>query len=555
MLFRSLAPLALLVVPVLHPLPSAHAQPAPSRTITSPNPEPGGQFGYALAVLGDVDGDALPDLLVGAPEERVSEEPTDVHGRAYVFSGATGEALYTLESPSTTPQFIGFRGDFGGAVAALDDLDGDGVADFAVSAPDEVVEEETEGGGVVYVYSGATGTVLHRLAHPPARYQDLFGVAIAALGDLDGDGVGDVGVGAEDSGEQLACDQLGTTGLAYAFSGATGALLYTLAPEAGCETYFGTSIAGLGDVDGDGRADFAVGSLGDAGGAPFIAGRVHTFSGATGERLYVLESPAPAASGLFGSRHSLTVRPDLDGDGALDLVVGAQGEAGAASGLTSAGQAYAVSSADGSLISVYASPDPVAGGGFGSSTGPSGDLDGDGTADVLISAWGESVAAEGLPAGRVYAFSGATGNVLFTLDSPTPQPYGSFGEALDGTADLTGDGRPEVLVGQPDSRFSNAPDTPGRVFVFGALPIQTEPRAPAARSLAVHPNPAVDRLYISLEGSARLAAYDLLGREFAVLDDVRGHAVLDVSGWAPGLYVLRMDGADGAEVRRFTVAR
>ena len=536
---------------------TAQAQPAPFRTFTSPNPEPGGTFGAALAVLGDVDGDGVPDLLVGAPKEQAYEEPARVQGRAYVLSGAAGEVAYALASPNDAPQLLAFRGEFGEAVAALGDLDGDGTGDFVVGAPGDSPEGE-EGVGAAYVFSGATGTLLHALTHPPAQYQIGFGAAVADVGDVDGDGVGDVGVGAFESGEQLACGALGTTGLAYVFSGATGDPLYTLAPEADCETYFGQSIAGLGDVDADGRPDFAVGSLGDAGGGPFyLAGRVHVYSGATGNELYTLESPNAQNSGGFSRRYALSAISDVDGDGVRDLLVGAVNESATPGGETYEGRAYVFSGADGALVHTLTSPNEAFGSSFGFTVGAAGDLDDDGTPDLLVSAFDElRPTIDG--AGRVYALSGATGDALFQLDSPTPLPFGLFGLALDGTADLTGDGRPDLVVGQPDTFVGLAANDPGRVFLYSSMPTRAESGPPpGSPTLVVAPNPAVGTARVTWDaetGPARLVAYDMLGREVAALE-ATGEAALDVSGWAPGLYVLRLETADGVQTQRFTVAR
>jgi hypothetical protein len=119
-------------------------------------------------------------------------------------------------------------------VAGLGDLDGDGVPEQAVGST---------GGQRVEVYSGADGTLLHTWSG-----SGRFGHVISALGDVDGDGVGEVLVGAP-------CDPDYCRGRIYVFSGATGTLL---AERKGPEiTLFGNSVAALGDVDGDGVDDVA----------------------------------------------------------------------------------------------------------------------------------------------------------------------------------------------------------------------------------------------------------------------------------------------------------
>jgi hypothetical protein len=96
-------------------------------TLQGPPGPGGGEFGKALATLGDVNGDGVPDLAVGAPEQQVAGLP-DL-GQVFVFSGANGQRLHTLEAP--TPQT---SARFGTALARVGDVNGDGVRDLAIGA-------------------------------------------------------------------------------------------------------------------------------------------------------------------------------------------------------------------------------------------------------------------------------------------------------------------------------------------------------------------------------------------------------------------------------------
>src|SRR6266545_3813341 len=91
-------------------------------------PQARAYFGAALAGVGDVDGDGVPDLGVGEPSQNVAGQ--DNQGRVFVFSGATGARLRTLGNPD--PQALAR---FGFALAGVGDVDGDGVPDLAVGAP------------------------------------------------------------------------------------------------------------------------------------------------------------------------------------------------------------------------------------------------------------------------------------------------------------------------------------------------------------------------------------------------------------------------------------
>src|SRR5690606_9663376 len=142
-------------------------------------------------------------------------------GRAYVFSGATGVLLYALVSPNEEDD-----GRFGGSVAGVPDLDGDGRGDLLVSASGEDPGVSPTSAGRVDDFSGATGALLQTLASPNEEQYGIFGGAVSGTPDLDGDGVGDLLVGApnEDPGRSPR-----GAGRAYAFSGSTGALLFELA--------------------------------------------------------------------------------------------------------------------------------------------------------------------------------------------------------------------------------------------------------------------------------------------------------------------------------------
>src|SRR6056297_2404946 len=220
------------------PIPAvAEARSAASiPAITSPNPVVDGRFGDAVASLRDVDGDGAGDVLIGAPGEIVDDTNS---GRAYVVSGATGEVVQALVSPRpTTP-----GGAFGGSVSAVPDADGDGTDDFAVGAANEDVGAENA--GRAYLFSGATGELLQTLESPVPPINGRFGTSVSGVADVDGDGRGDVVVGAPGESD--------TSGRIYIFSGATGDLLRTvLSPNPEFNGLFGFVVAGMNDVNGDG---------------------------------------------------------------------------------------------------------------------------------------------------------------------------------------------------------------------------------------------------------------------------------------------------------------
>src|SRR3990172_3652838 len=253
-------------------------------TLDTPDPQAGAWFGNEVAI-GRVDGDGTRDIVVSALGEDVGGN-TD-QGRAYVFSGADGRLLFTLDSPNPQP------GAFFGASVAVGNVNNDGYDDIAVGAYLEDVAGK-KGQGRADVFSGLDGSLLLTLTAPNPDAHG-FGTAVA-IGDVNGDFQGDVAVGSPDDEVAGNLNQ----GRVYVFSGAGGSLLYPLkAPTPRVGASFGNAVD-IGILGSDGNGVVVGAPREDVDGTQNQR-RAYVFSGSNGSLLYPLTALRPQAHAYFGN--------------------------------------------------------------------------------------------------------------------------------------------------------------------------------------------------------------------------------------------------------------
>lgn len=385
---------------------------AQTSLLTVPGRAAGDRLGQSVAATGDVDGDTVADWIVGAP---LSDLGGQMSGSALVVSGLTGAVLHELAGDSP--------GDLLGTSVAGGDLDGDGIGDLVVGAPaDDATGTDA---GSVYALSGLDGSLLWA-AHGTSG-GDNFGQSLATVPDTDGDGLPEILVGA-----WTADGRQPNSGEARLLDGATGALLLTVRGETSYD-FFGRSVAGLEDVNGDGIGDLLVGAPGEST-AGAGAGAAYLVSGADGAILAVHRG---AAAG-DGMGTCVAAGGDLDGDGRADLLLAAPGADVSAS---NAGRVEVRSGASGALLLALDGVD--AGDNSGSALAGASDLDGDGVPEIVVGV--PAADPNGASSGCARIVSGATGLVL--ADLLGQQPGGRYGSALACAPDVNGDGLDEVLVG------------------------------------------------------------------------------------------------------------
>jgi hypothetical protein len=357
---------ALLRTYALQPIPPPSTGFDP-RTLVHAEPYPS----MLLVLVPDVDGDEVPEHVIVSTG-------MSVPSKRAVLSGATGQEL---RGPAARVLAAGF-------LSVVGDMDRDG-------APELLRRVGERGAGFVSLGTGeVVGTTF-----------ELVGGQIAAAGDLDGDGSIDLIAG--DRFDDRRGINSGCLRLYSVWDGERGAargaplLLHEILGKS-MQDYLGTNVGSLGDVDGDGRADVYASEhwAADRG---FQTGRVRAFSGVTGAELYAVLGDVPL--GKFG--HQMQVVGDLDGDGHRDL--GIPSLRSSRNGRYSGSLSVFSARTEARLLTIDG-PGPGAGLGFG--LADAGDVNGDGTPDLICAAlWPGDGAELAQPAeadllGTVYVLSG-----------------------------------------------------------------------------------------------------------------------------------------------------
>ena len=302
---------------------------------------------------------------------------------------------------------------FGWAGEAIGDIDGDGAVDWAVTAP-----FNNEGGataGKVYVYSGATGTLLASHLGLP---NDTLGWGITGGGDFNADGVPDYAAGAPAAFG-------GGNGRVVLYSGADHSVLVDV--TAPIRTVLGYDVGIAGDIDGDGHDDLITGAV-TTSNTFNIAGAANIISGKDGSTLWSVDGQSEFA--LMGG--GVSGLCDLNRDGVPEQVAAAFG-----GGKQGRGIAYVLNGADGAILHTL-KPNGT-GNVFGQFFAHNaGDVDADGLCDVYVGDFGDD------RGGRAYVFSGATGDKIRQVTADNPGDGLGIGR---GAGDIDGDGYADLLIG------------------------------------------------------------------------------------------------------------
>ena len=463
----------------------------------------GASMGNCVAGAGDINGDGYSDIIVGAPDYNNVEID---EGVAFIYHGSPDGLKIT-----NNWQVLEAQGgaNYGLSVASAGDINSDGFSDVLVGA--YIYNQVSNDDGKAFLYLGSA-TGLSTTAAWTAwgtMANEYFGRCLAAAGDVNGDGYGDVLVGAY--GYTNGQSQEGRAYLYYGSSGGLAASAAWTYENNVAVSILGVFVAGAGDVNSDGYSDIIIGAPQyDNGVIEIDEGKVYLFYG---------KSTIPASTpdwSVEGNQTgawlgiSVAGLGDVNADGYSDIIIGAHTYD---SPELDEGKVFVFYGSVTGLAAVanWTAESNQANAQFGVSVSSAGDVNGDGYSDAIVGAyyWDNLTSDEGAVFVYYGSSTGLSATVSWTAESNIASSF--FGYSVSSAGDVNGDGYSDVLVGARE--ISNGQSREGAMYAYYG----SSTGLSLSTSWYVESN----------------VATSLLGNSVASAGDVNGDGYSDVIGGAP----------------------
>jgi hypothetical protein len=446
---------------------------APHRTYFAPEPNEKGHFGSCVSTAGDVNGDGYADVAIGAPRQDGS---SNQEGAVYVYHGSS------TGLPATAPNWSRFGGQgaahFGSSVASAGDVNADGYGDLIVGEPDYDNGQAESHDGQAYVFLGGAAGLAASPVWTVVGDQELasLGERVAGAGDVNGDGFADVLVSAPFYDGAITDEGRVWLYLGGALGPATSAQAFFDGGQ--FDALFGFGLGTLGDLNGDGYADFAIGT-------PYydddsdLEGIVRVYEGNASANWFLYFPWTRYGTQAFAELGaSVMTAGDVNGDGYGDMILGVP--------LFDAGQTD-----EGRALIYYGSPSrslltasweiegstPSAN--MGRALASAGDVNADGFGDVVVGV--PNGMDGGYAVGIAYVHLGTAGGLapspVWSASGAPLQFASGYGWSVSGAGDVNGDGYDDVLIGQPNWGDGQRLSAVGRAHVYDGYfgGVQTSP--------------------------------------------------------------------------------
>ncbi|HCP46748.1 MAG TPA: hypothetical protein DIU15_11935, partial [Deltaproteobacteria bacterium] len=483
------------------------------------------EFGFSVAIVPDVNEDGFDDILVGAPSAPEGTMGQQV-GVASLYLGSdtelTGGSIDAQEFPDIIIEgnaFATLYPRFSETIAG-GDFNGDGIGDILIGAPGDALDA-----GTIYLF---TGPITEDLDYTDADwdYTDPdpghhLGASLASAGDVNGDGYDDILVGAPQTRVDPSITEAGAALLFFGAVTTPGSTSDWSTYGTAAYDQLGTSLAGGGDVNGDGYDDILI--------------TIDMNSSDSEVHLYLGAPDGPSTTPFWSSDaeigdgygYSLALNGDLNKDGLDDILIGSdkadvsRGEVRSYHGMETGVLPWAAASRVGSAQELH----------FGAVFSPVGDFDGDSVDDLLI---GTAVpSSNSATNGSIYVYRGGSGGIgsssapHWELSSVL---FGDqFGSSVLGLGDLNGDSLAEIAIGAPRAPQLGTGDSIGTLGRDAQPPAVGAVAIYAGSSVSTATNPAP----LPLKSFQGTTSAEQFGASMAA-GDFNDDGMVDLAITAPG---------------------